>query len=99
MNHELRLSVMLRDGGCILAQLTKDHICRDRWGEPHDFRALNKLTIEHVREHPGGMRRDEAGWLVAMCADANISHAGSATETRRLINAYLRGVRNQQAAA
>jgi len=91
---ELRALVIARDGGCILALLyPRFHQCRDRWGEPHLPDDLRKLTLEHVREHPGGMRRDDPGWCVAMCATANTEHAGSTTEPRRLINAYLAGVR------
>lgn len=90
---ELRVRVIVRDGACILSLLDRSHSCRDQWGDPHRPDDIAKLTLEHVREHPGGMRRDDPGWCVAMCAEANIEHAGSATEARRLINAYLRGVR------
>ena len=91
---ELRRMVIARDQGCILALVAnRSHQCRDQWGDPHQPDQLDKLTLEHVREHPGGMRRDEPGWCVAMCAEANIEHRGSTTEARRLINAYLAGVR------
>lgn len=89
----LRAFVLHRDRACILSIVTRDHGCRDRWGEPHRPDEPDKLTIERVRE-----RRDDPGWLVAMCAAADVEHTGSTTETRRLIDAYLAGVRNQEAA-
>ena len=90
---DLRALVIARDGGCILALIDRGHSCRDQWGEPHRPDQLDKLTLEHVREHPGGMRRDEPGWCVAMCHSGNVYHAGSTTEARRMINIYLLGVR------
>ena len=98
MNAELRRRVMARDRRCVLAQLSKLHQCRDTWGNAHLPSETERLTIEHVREHPGGKRRDEYGWLVAMCARANEQHEGSTTENRALLNAYLLGIRNEVAA-
>lgn len=94
---DLHYAVVLRDGRCCLAFLGDPrHVCRDQWGDPHAPTALHKLTVEHVREHPGGRRRDEYGWLVAMCATGNVNHEGSTTETRQRINDYLRGIRAQE---
>ena len=89
--------VIARDKRCALDIVCRGHNCRDCWGDPHPPDDVAKLSIEHVREHPGGMRRDDPGWLVAMCAEANIEHAGSTTEARRLLNAYLAGIRAQEA--
>lgn len=91
---ELRRAVIARDGACIIALIVdKSHVCRDQWGEPHRSDDTARLTLEHVREQPGGMRRDDPGWCVAMCYAANIEHAGSTTEARARINAYLAGWR------
>ena len=52
---EVHAAVMRRDRQCILALLDKAHgICRDRWGEPLAPSVMGKLTLEHVREDPGG---------------------------------------------
>lgn len=92
---ELRAKVLNRDGQCILAQFDDTHECADTWGTNHSPYDLDRLTLEHVREHPGGRRRDELGWCVAMCHRANIEHMGSTTEVRRRLNDYLMGVRAQ----
>jgi hypothetical protein len=93
----LREAVIRRDRACLLWLLDATHQCRDQWGEPHQPTALDRLTLEHVREHPGGQRRDSEGWCVAMCHVGNIEHAGSTTETRRRLNDYLLGIRAMQA--
>ena len=89
----VRRFVLDRDGMCLLAVIRRDHTCRDRWGEPHIPEAVDRLTIEHVREEAGGARRDDPAWLVAMCHSGNTNHEGSTTEDRARINAYLCGVR------
>lgn len=95
---ELRAFVIARDGACLASLLDRTHQeCRDRWGDPHRPDDLRRLTLEHVREHPGGMRRDEPGWCVTLCHEANaVEHWGSTSEHRALLNAYLRGVRAAQ---
>ena len=94
---ELRQHVIAREGQCILAILDPTHECFDRWGMYHTPTDLDKLTLEHVREHPGGMRRDEPGWCVAMCFRGNDQHVGTRKEYRPLILAYLEGVRREAA--
>ena len=90
---ELHAFVLRRDRACVLALVSKVHVCRDAWGEVHDPLDMGKLTVEHVRGEPGGARHDDAGHLVAMCAWSNTNHDGSTTEHRHDLNVYLAGVR------
>ena len=67
----LRRLVIERDRECVILLADASHVCRDRWGEPHRPDDRTKLTLEHVREHAGGKRRDDPGWCVAVCYAAN----------------------------
>ena len=87
---DLREDVILRDRQCVLALLTR-HMCRDRWGFAHLPTDLDRLTLGHVREHPGGKRRDDEGWAIAQCGRSNDQHEESANA--ELVRAYLAGVR------
>lgn len=75
----LREAVLSRDGGCVIAKLDLGHRCEGR------------LTLGHVREHPGGMRRDEPGWCIAQCHESNVRHDESRLASE--VRAYLMGVR------
>jgi len=90
---DLRAHVINRDGACIAALLDPTHLCEDQWGVGHSPYDLSRLTLEHVREHPGGMRRDEPGWCVALCHRGNIDHILTRRDYRPLVLAYLRGIR------
>jgi hypothetical protein len=90
---DLRTTVILRDRQCVLALVDRSHKCADVWGRPQHPAELDKLTLEHVRMDAGGARLDDEGHCVSMCASANVNHEGSTTENRRLLNAYLAGVR------
>ena len=88
----LRWTVILRDGGCVIAQVVdRAHVCQDRYGQVHPATELDSLTLGHVREHPGGKRRDEEGWCIAQCARSNLEHMESADAA--VVRAYLAGVR------
>jgi len=66
-------------GGCVPKYLGAPGDCRDRWGiivRPDAREALipygdawphGALTLGHLREHSGGMRRSEPRWLFAGC--------------------------------
>lgn len=90
---ELRANVLFRDGRCVASLLDGHHICADRWGEEHRPDDLDRLTLEHVREHPGGMRRDEPGWCLTLCFAANMAHWSSANPVAA--RSYLAGVRRE----
>ena len=96
---ELRRLVIERDRCCVVWLVAdRSHICRDRWGEAHPADDMERLTLEHVREHAGGRRRDEAGWCVAVCFSANVwTH--EASQYRHDLRAYLAGVRVMEALA
>ncbi len=90
----VRSLVFDRDRRCLAALLDKGHDCRDKWGGRTRSDDMLTMTIEHVREEPGGHRFDDVLHLVAMCWAANVvQHWGSSTENRALLNAYLAGVR------
>lgn len=83
----LRAAVIARDGQCVIAYLVPDHRCRDQWGQPMHPSDPAGLTLGHVREHPGGRRRDEARWCIAQCFGSNLEHAESAHA--EAVRAYL----------
>lgn len=89
---ELRSEVIYRDGACVASLLDRSHECRDRWGRPHRPDELDSLTLGHVREEPGGMRRDEPGWCIAQCWASNAEHWESANAVAA--RSYLVAVRN-----
>lgn len=81
---DLRAYVILRDRSCVIGKLDRSHICDP--GTPE-----GRLTLGHVREHPGGKRRDEPGWCIAQCARSNEQHDESRLASE--VRAYLAGVR------
>ena len=87
---DLRVEVLTRDKGCVIEWLIH-HRCADRWGTEHEPDDLARLELGHVREHPGGMRRNEPGWTIAQCGRSNSDHEESANAA--LVRAYLKGVR------
>lgn len=88
----LRALVIARDRQCIPALLDPTHECRDAWGAPHMPDDMSRLTLGHVRQHAGGMRRDHAGWCIAQCFVSNLEHWESSHAD--LARAYLAGVRS-----
>jgi hypothetical protein len=92
MDRSLRDAVLQRDGCCVLLRLDPSHFCRTVWGEYHDPRDLDKLTIEHVKTEPmmGRKAPDDMEHLVSMCGYANVAVPSKAT--RDAIRDYLRGV-------
>lgn len=70
---DLKRTVLLRDGACVLSILDRLHVCRDTFGVPHGPSELRLLTLEHVREHAamGGKKVDDPRWCVALCAFYN----------------------------
>ena len=92
VNPDLRHAVLRRDGCCILLRLDPDHRCRDRWGEYHDPRDLDKLTLEHVKLEPmmGKKAPDDMAHLVALCGYANVAVPSRAM--RDGMRQYLREV-------
>jgi len=93
VNASLRRAVLERDGCCVLLKLDPSHFCRTVWGEYHDPRDLDKLTIEHVHVTGSMMGKrapDTLGTMVAMCGYANVAVPSRAV--RDAIRDYLRGV-------
>ena len=90
---DLRRLVLMRDQACVLALIDPTHECADRWGYAHLHTDVQKLTLGHIKEHPGGMRRDDPGWCIAQCARSNELHEETTKAHRGLVLAYLRGYR------
>jgi hypothetical protein len=64
-------------------------ICLVRLLDPADSaRCSGPTTVDHVKEHPGGRRRDEARWLTALCWYHHIEHPPS-KEIRKAQRQYL----------
>lgn len=59
-------------GGCVPRYLGAPGDCRDRWGNVVFPHAREALTLNHVREHEGGMRRSVPRWLNAGCWFHNV---------------------------
>lgn len=87
----LRATVILRDERCVISVVDPTHHCFDRAGQRHRPDDLEALTLGHVREHPGGKRRDEPGWCIAQCWRSNDRHEESANAAA--VRIYLAGVR------
>ncbi len=89
---EMRRAVLERDGCCILLRLYPSHRCRDIWGEYHDLRDLDRLTIEHVKDEPTMAKRapSDMAHMVALCGYANVAVPSKAE--RQSMRAYLRQV-------
>lgn len=76
---DIRDAVFLRDRDCVIAKLDLSHRCQ------------GPLTLGHVREFPGGKRRDDVGWCIAQCLRSNELHDESRLASE--VRAYLAGVR------
>jgi len=92
LSAQVRAEVIWRDllkaGGCIAPHLDKDAgLCRDRWGMPVRPDAAAALTVDHIREFPGGERRDIPRWLVTACWGHHLG--GWSTAHRPEIREYL----------
>jgi len=86
----LRQAVMDRDGRCVLFNLDPEHVCCDRWGQPHMPGATHLLTLEHVHEGYGLMGKRAPNTLRTMVAMCHASNVGvPSKEQRRRIRAYL----------
>ena len=89
---EVREAVLRRDQMCVLWRLDRRHYCRDGWGNRHDARDLDRLTMEHVKDELAMGKRapSDPQHLVALCAHANIGVPSKAQ--RALLRQYLREV-------
>jgi len=89
MNPALRRAVLERDGCCVLLRIDPFHHCRDVWGQYHDPRDLDKLTIEHVKDElmMGRKAPDDLAHLVALCGYANVAVPSKAQ--RAVMREYL----------
>ncbi len=90
---DMRRAVLERDGCCILLRLYPSHRCRDVWGEYHDPRDLDRLTIEHVKDHSMMAKRapSDMAHMVALCGYANV--AVPSKSERLAMRLYLESVR------
>jgi hypothetical protein len=88
----LRDAVFARDGRCVLFNLDPDHVCRDKWGQPHIASRTDLLTIEHVkRELRMGVRApSDLRHCVSMCWAGNLGPPTK--DQRQAIRAYLEEV-------
>ena len=79
-----------RDGGCVVAQLVPEHRCRDEWGTPHPWDAVEMLTIEHVLESARMSKRatSDRRHMVMACGYSNIRN-GETSKYRDKIRQYL----------
>ena len=85
----LRDAVFARDKRCVLFNLDPDHVCRDRWGQPHMPTALHLCTLEHVKTdlRMGVRAPSDPAHLVTMCWSGNLGPPSKVQ--RQAIRAYL----------
>lgn len=89
---ELHALVLLRDRMCFLFRMDSDHICRDKWGNPHSPYELGAMTVDHVKDAPRmGLRApSDAAHLVAMCHAGNVG--APSREVRQAEREYLAAI-------
>lgn len=76
-------------GGCIAPHLdAQAGLCRDKWGTPVLPYARAAMTVDHIREEPGGERRSQRRWMVTFCWGHHVN-GGWATAHRPEIRKYL----------
>ena len=79
-------------GGCVAPHLDPmAGECHDRWGNLVRPYAVEALTLDHVREEPGGRRRSEPRWLVAACSGHHV-FGGWCSANRPKLREYLEKV-------
>lgn len=85
----LREAVLRRDGACLAWKMDPEHQCRDRFGWPHSPTDVDRLTLEHVKDHlrMGVRAPSDMAHLVALCGAAN--DAVPSKEMRAAFRAYL----------
>ena len=67
-------AVLVRDRGCVAAQIDPDHECRSALGYPHRWDDLAQMTMEHVKDQPrlGVRAPSDIGHLIALYHAANL---------------------------
>ena len=76
-------------GGCVAPHLdAMAGLCRDKWGTVVLPYAEAALTVDHIREEPGGERRSLPRWLATVCYGHHIN-GGWATSHRPELRRYL----------
>lgn len=95
---EVRLAVLIRDGGCVAAKLDPTHGCRDQWGLPLTSTSLNAMTLDHVKDEPmmGKRAPSDPAHLVTLCWFAHINSSW-ATSHRPELREYLRTANGHEA--
>lgn len=75
-------------GGCVAPKVDATAgECRSKWGALVLPYAREALTVDHIREEPGGQRRSLPRWLVTLCSHHHLD--GWATAHRPLLRRYL----------
>ena len=71
---DVRREVLARDRMCIAYRMDNEHRCRDQWGDAHSPFDVERLTLEHVKEHLTLGRRapSDPAHLVALCGGTNV---------------------------
>lgn len=83
-------TVLARDGVCVASKLDPFHRCRDRWGNDIDPRQLDRMTLDHVRDHAmmGKRAPSDPAHLVTLCWYAHLN-TNWATSHRAELREYL----------
>lgn len=92
----VRSAVFTRDGGCVAVQreLFRGDVatdpCRDRFGNVIDWDDWEYLTLDHVREAPGGRRWHDSAHLITACPGHHNGASSWVTAHREQIRDLLR---------
>jgi hypothetical protein len=92
VSYSLRQEILRRDGACLYSIWDPAHVCRDAWGAIHAPTALDRLSLEHVKDElrMGKRATSDAAHLIALCAAANIGVPSK--EFRAFAREYLADV-------
>lgn len=90
---ELREAVLRRDGRCFLTRIDAAHQCFDQWGDPHASDDLDRLTLEHLKDHLAMSKRapSDARHLVALDGYRNVVRPPTKAE-RAAMRDYVAGL-------
>lgn len=92
---DLHRRIVQRDG-CIVARYDRHHECRDAFGNVHGPWALERLTVDHVKDDlmMGKRAPSDEFHLVGMCHAANVGVPDRGL--RAFEREYLAGLKSQR---
>lgn len=89
---DVHAAVIVRDKACVLSFLERGHECRDIFGDRHRPDAIERLTLEHVKDElrMGVRAPSDVKHLVLLCGYTN--NQPPSKVQRAAMREYLAGV-------